>query len=123
MSTAREIFTAWVSGRTWAKLFIQRTGTIAIIAYVFAEHTGRLFGAGPAAVKPLATAAIVALTAANIAGLRFGKDIQNVFTFLKTLAILLIIGAGFLFHKGSWGNFSPFFPAWSPRLVLRRAWP
>ena len=53
----------------WAKLFVQRTGTIAIIAYVFAEHAARVFGFEPGLIRPLATGAVVTLTAANIIGL------------------------------------------------------
>jgi basic amino acid/polyamine antiporter, APA family len=101
----------------WTKLFVQRTGTIAIIAFVFAEHAARVFGAGPETVKPVASAAIVALTLANVAGLGFGKGIQNVFTFLKVAAILLIVAVGLLAGEGSWSNFTPFWPEWSPGLI------
>lgn len=100
----------------WTKLFVQRTGTIAIIALVFAEHAARVLGAGSSIVKPVATAAIVLLTAANIAGLKLGKNIQNVFTLLKVLAIILIVAVGCLAGKGSVENLRPFWPEWSPGL-------
>jgi amino acid transporter len=97
----------------WTKLFVQRVGTIAILAFVFAEHAGRVFGLTPASVKPLATAAIVALAAANITGLRAGRNIQNVMTFLKVFALAAIIGVGLLAGGGSTENFKPFWPEWS----------
>ncbi len=108
---------AWGFLFGWTKLFVQRTGTTAIISYIFAEHTCRAFGCPPSFAKWLATAAILFVTGANIAGLRFGKSIQNVFTGLKVLAILLIILAGAAFQKGSVQNFTPFWPEWSPRLI------
>jgi basic amino acid/polyamine antiporter, APA family len=101
----------------WTKLFVQRTGTISIIAFVFAEHLARVLGAEPGIVKPVATAAILLLTAANIAGLRFGKNIQNFFTFLKIIALVLIVAIGLIAGKGSVSNFQPFWPEWSFSLI------
>jgi basic amino acid/polyamine antiporter, APA family len=101
----------------WTKLFVQRTGTIAIVAFIFAEHACRTFGWELGQAKPLAMAAIALLTAANIIGLGLGKNIQNLFTGLKVLALLLIVAAGLLFQKGSAQNFQPFWPEWSWSLM------
>jgi amino acid transporter len=81
----------------WTKLFVERTGTIAIIAYVFAEYVGYLAGISKGWVRGIAVLAIAALTAANVAGLRYGKHIQNIFTSLKVLALIFIIGLGIAF--------------------------
>jgi basic amino acid/polyamine antiporter, APA family len=90
----------------WTKLFVERTGTVAILAFVFARHMEVVLGLPEnSAVKPAATAAIVLLTAANVMGLRFGKGIQNLFALLKVGAIVLIIAAGLLAGKGSVDNF------------------
>jgi basic amino acid/polyamine antiporter, APA family len=101
----------------WTKIFVERTGTIAIMAFIFAEHAGRVMGGlSPFHTKTLATAAILSLTLANIAGLRFGKRIQNTFTALKIGSIGLIILAGMVAQKGSAQNFQPLMPEgpWSP---------
>ncbi len=81
----------------WTKLFVERTGTIAIIAFVFGEYLGYLLGIPKEGTKFVAIFAILALTAANIIGLRYGKAIQNIFTSLKVLAIVFIIVLGFAF--------------------------
>lgn len=101
----------------WTKLFVERTGTIAIVAMVFAEHACRVMGWEASWDKILASGAIIFLTAANVLGLRFGKNIQNVFTFLKVLALAFIIGAGLFSGKGNAANFTPFWPAWSWNLL------
>jgi basic amino acid/polyamine antiporter, APA family len=91
----------------WTKLFVERTGTVAIMAFVFARHLEVVLGLPPESLlKPVSTAAIILLTAANMMGLRFGKNIQNFFTVLKVGAILMIVGVGLAAGKGSIANFS-----------------
>ncbi len=79
----------------WTKLFIERTGTIAILGVVFAEYLARILPQGPATLRGVATAAIVGLTAVNVAGVRWGKYVQNIFTSFKVVALVLLIGTGF----------------------------
>ena len=78
----------------WTKLFIERTGTIAILGIVFAEYCHRLFAYDDAMKGALAAAAIVLLTAVNVAGVRWGKYVQNVFTLLKIVALGSLIAVG-----------------------------
>jgi amino acid transporter len=77
----------------WTKLFIERTGTIAILGFVFAEYLGRVFGFGEGWLRPIAALAVLSLTAVNVAGLRWGTLVQNVFTVLKiaTLGALVFV--------------------------------
>jgi len=89
----------------WTKLFVERTGTIAIIAFVFSEYVSYLVGFPKDYTRAVAVAAIVALTAANMVGLKYGKTIQNIFTTIKVLALAFIIVLGLLFlpreiHQG-----------------------
>ena len=89
----------------WTKLFVERTGTIAIIAFVFSEYWSYLFAIPKEAVKLVAVVAILILTMANLMGLKYGKNIQNIFTSLKVLALASIILLGLLFlpremHQG-----------------------
>jgi APA family basic amino acid/polyamine antiporter len=107
------VFLSHTFGRAWGfvygftRLFVNRTGTLAILAYVFAEHLARAAGASAGVVRPTATAAVVLLTVLNAAGLRFGKNIQNVFTALKVSALLGIIVVGALAGKGEASHFTP----------------
>jgi amino acid transporter len=78
----------------WTKLFIERTGTIAILGFVFAEYAQRIIPFDRALLRWVASAAILFLTAVNVAGVRWGKYVQNVFTALKILALASLIAAG-----------------------------
>ena len=80
----------------WTKLFIERTGTIAILGFVFAEYLGKALGYPPDAIRWVAALAVIALTAINVAGIRWGTWVQNVFTVLKvaTLCAIVTIGLG-----------------------------
>lgn len=81
----------------WTKLFVERTGTIAIIAFVFSEYVSYLIGFPKESARAVAVAAIVGLTAANVVGLKYGKTIQNIFTTIKVLALAFIILLGLFF--------------------------
>jgi len=78
----------------WTKLFVERTGTIAILAFVFSEYLGYVLGLPSFFSKCTAIGAIAFVTSANILGLQYGKSIQNLFTFLKVLAITSIVCLG-----------------------------
>ena len=78
----------------WTKLFIERTGTIAILGFVFAEYGSRLLPYGTGALRWVAAGAILLLTAVNVAGVRWGKYVQNVFTVLKIGTLVLLAAAG-----------------------------
>ncbi|MBI4314194.1 MAG: amino acid permease, partial [Candidatus Omnitrophica bacterium] len=81
----------------WTKVFIERTGTIAILAFVFAEYLGGLTGYSEIQVKIAAILAVVFLTLANLVGVRWGSTVQNVATILKVAALGLIIILGGFF--------------------------
>ena len=80
----------------WTKLFIERTGTIAILGFVFAEYTRRLLPYDDATLHWVAGGAIGLLTAVNVAGVRLGTWVQNIFTVLKIIALACLIVTGFL---------------------------
>jgi len=85
-------FAAFLFG--WTKLFVERTGTIAILGAVFAEYLSRVIPYGASGVPWVAAVAIVGLTAVNVAGIRWGAYVQNLFTILKIGALLVLIAAG-----------------------------
>lgn len=78
----------------WTKVFIERTGTIAILAFVFAEYLGGLLGYGSLGMRGVATAAVLGLTAANVAGVEHGSRVQTVMTGVKIAALLAIVAVG-----------------------------
>jgi APA family basic amino acid/polyamine antiporter len=113
----------------WALFAIIQCGSIAAVAYVFAEYATafvRLPGVGselaawsfhlpfigdvlPFAdfgTKSLAAILILLLTAVNYLGVRFGNLVQNVFTVAKIIAMLgLVLGAFLLPSGGHAANF------------------
>lgn len=97
----------------WTKVFIERIGTIAILGFVFAEYLGGITGYGPFSVKVAATAAVIGLTAANVAGVQYGSRVQNLFTGLKVAALVAIIAAGWTAGltaapgQEGWGGLTP----------------
>ena len=78
----------------WTKLFIERTGTIAILGFVFAEYLRRVLGYGEPMLRWIAAAAILGLTVVNGRGIRWGTLVQNVFTVVKILALACLVIAG-----------------------------
>jgi len=114
----------------WAIFAIIQCGSIAAVAYVFAEyatHFVALPELSPAlaewhfhlpfigditplkefGTKGLAATLIVLLTVVNFIGVRFGGLVQNVFTVAKVAAmLLLVVGAFLLPTGGSAANFT-----------------
>ena len=105
-------FIAFLYG--WALFAVIQSGSIAALAYVFAEYTTQVVrlpeATGPLAefsfhlpligditpfkeigVKGLATAVILALTAVNYVGVRFGGIVQNVFSIAKMAAMMGLV--------------------------------
>ena len=112
----------------WAVFVVIQTGSIAAVAYVFAEYAGnfiKLPELSPAlagwsfhvwfigdiaplkdfGTRGLAASLIVLLTAVNYLGVKFGGIVQNIFTVAKVAAmILLVIGAFVLPAGASFSN-------------------
>ncbi len=80
----------------WTKLFIERTGTIAILGFVFAEYLRRLIPYDELTLRAVAGGGILALTLVNTAGVRWGTVVQNVLTVLKIAALGTLIAVGLL---------------------------
>src|SRR3989338_8371207 len=78
----------------WTKLFIERTGTIAILGLVFAEYVHRVIPFEQSTLTWISAGAILLLTAVNVIGVRWGKYVQNMFTALKIVALVCLIAVG-----------------------------
>ncbi len=104
----------WTFLRGWAMFFVSETGAIAAVALVFAEYsnsfytiiTGQPF---PHLVEPgLALLVIWLLTLVNCFGVRLSGFVQNIFSFLKVLALGGVILLCFS-RNGNWTHFSTSF--------------
>ena len=79
----------------WAMFWTMHSGIVAVIAMVFARYVGTFVPLGDAGTRTVAVAAVLLLSAVNYRGVREGSAVQAVFTTIKVLAILLIIGIAF----------------------------
>jgi basic amino acid/polyamine antiporter, APA family len=114
-------FFAYLYG--WAVFAVIQTGSIAAVAYVFAEYASKLFPlpeSSPAlsaftihfpfigdvapfaeiGVKGLAAVLIIVLTAVNYIGVKLGGVVQNIFTIAKVAAMALLFLGAFLLPTG-----------------------
>lgn len=81
----------------WLQTFVARPGDISLMALVFAHYVHVLIDPaadGPHPIWP-AIAVVILLTIVNIAGLRFGKSMQNILTVIKVVGLLVIVGLAF----------------------------
>lgn len=79
----------------WGLLLVTQSGGMAAVAVTFARYALELTGA-PLPEGLVATATLAALTAVNCFGVRLGSGVQSTLMVLKVLAILILVGAGWL---------------------------
>jgi APA family basic amino acid/polyamine antiporter len=120
-------FTAYLYG--WSMFSVVQTASIASITYIFADSVhsmyalprlspdleawslhlpfiGSIFPLKDIGIKLVTVAAILFLTIVNYRGVSLGGTVQVMFTTLKVLALLLIVGMAFLLGNGSIGHFT-----------------
>ncbi len=113
----------------WSMFAVVQTASIASITYIFSESADKivalphLSSAAEAikfhlpfigdisplkdfGIKILTVSAILILSAANYIGVIFGGAIQTIFTVLKIIALIVIIGLAFQFDGGSLSNYT-----------------
>jgi len=114
----------------WAAFIVINTAAIAAIAFVFAEYAetfvslprfspeiekgfyfsipgiGKLYPLEKIGVKALAVFVLGLLTAINYISVKAGNALQVLFTGLKVLALLILVGMIFFSGKGSLAHFS-----------------
>lgn len=91
--------------------------TLAMGAIVIAEYTGKLFPVLAEHIVSVAIAVMVLLTAINWLGLRSGSRLQELLSFLKAAALLIIVIAGFVWGTPA-GNSSAHIQAATPISLL-----
>lgn len=89
----------------WTELLVIRTGSIAAVSFIFAEHLQSLLSADKFLVKPIAISIVFILSIINIFGLHHGKRVQDISIIAKILALLGIIAFGFMSQKGNMLHF------------------
>jgi basic amino acid/polyamine antiporter, APA family len=94
----------------WSSFWVINSASIAAIAVAFATYLGHFYPITPLQIKLIAIAAITAFTLLNIYRLRIGVWTQNIITFLKIGALLLIIFLAFFLPGGEIVNFQPLLP-------------
>ncbi len=130
-------FVAFMYG--WALLAVIQTGSIASIAYVFAEYSqeftafimprfteateqsitftipfiGKFYPLENIGIKAITISVILFLSFVNYLGVRFGGRISLVFTIAKVLAILVLVAFGFAYSDGSVVNLTTDAPSFS----------
>jgi basic amino acid/polyamine antiporter, APA family len=80
----------------WTQLAVLMTGSMGMMAYIFADYAARLWRFGPASEFIYASGAVLLLSFANLAGLVFGRRTQNLLTALKVVALTSLVVAGFI---------------------------
>jgi APA family basic amino acid/polyamine antiporter len=85
----------------WAQLVAILTGSIAAMAYAFADYGARLWGLEPGWGVWLAAAAVVAITLANLAGIAAGKLVQNVLSLVKVGGLTVVVAAGLVWGQAA----------------------
>ena len=84
---------SWAFLCGWTFFLAARSGATASAAAGFAIYVAYFVPMGPATSRILAAFLILALTLVNYRGVRFGAAVQNVFTFLKVLGLMVLIGS------------------------------
>jgi APA family basic amino acid/polyamine antiporter len=92
----------------WAYLLVITSGSIAVLSLAFTYYLSFFIPLGETAKIMVSVSVIVAVTTLNIFRAKFGEIFSNIFTGLKLLGILIIIGTGIFFGNSglSFNNFS-----------------
>ena len=80
----------------WARISVIQTGSIALLAFIFADYATEVAPLGPASSAVYAALCVIGLTALNVAGVRQGKSVQNLLSALEVSGLALVVGAGLL---------------------------
>jgi len=103
---------AYMSG--WTSFFVGFSGAIAAAAIAFIGYLHQLAPLPDSASltgKLAAVAVLAILTAAHVAGLRFGAAMQRMLTIGTVSAMIALIAAGLASGRGQAGNFASHGPA------------
>lgn len=98
----REAYGGWLAFLYgWAYLIIITSGSIAVLALAFSHYLAFMIPMSDELRIVVSIAAIILVTTLNVLRAKFGEIFSNIFTGLKLLGILLIVGAGLIYGTGS----------------------
>ena len=80
----------------WAQISVILTGSIGMMAYVFANYASTLVDFGPSTMLVYATGSVVVLSLTNLLGVALGKHVQNVLSAAKLLGLAALVLAALL---------------------------
>jgi amino acid transporter len=80
----------------WAQISVILTGSIGMMAYVFANYASTLADFGPGTTLVYAIGSVVVLSLTNLWGVALGKHVQNVLSSAKLLGLSAVVIAGLL---------------------------
>src|SRR5437016_2058211 len=80
----------------WSFFLAARSGGIAVVAVGFSIYLSYFVPMSPLASKLTASGLILLLTAVNYRGIRVGATVQNIFTSLKILGLVMLIVSAFV---------------------------
>jgi APA family basic amino acid/polyamine antiporter len=89
----------------WAMFWTMHSGIIAAIAVIFARYVAFFYPLGDIGIKVVAIACILLLSIINYLGVKQGSRLQLLFTLGKVLAVVFIIGVGFVLGSRVSGHF------------------
>jgi basic amino acid/polyamine antiporter, APA family len=78
----------------WAQLTVILTGSIGMMAYVFADYAVALVNAPAASAMPWAAGVVAALTVLHVLSVSLGRRAQNLLTAVKVVGVLAVVAAG-----------------------------
>ena len=87
----------------WTMALINYPGSVAAVATTFADYFCSALGFPALYIKPVAVGAIGFIVGINVLGIRAGALMQNLFTVLKLLAIMLLVVVGLVLARGHLG--------------------
>jgi APA family basic amino acid/polyamine antiporter len=94
----------------WTLFSTIQTGAIAAVSYTCARFISRFVPMTDVGVSLLAAGIIWCLSLVNFFGIKPGSVVQNVFTMLKILALIALIGVGLIWFKAPYFSSGPLFP-------------
>lgn len=81
---------------TWGRMTVIQTGSLALIAFILGDYASLILDLGPNSSAIYAALTIVVLTALNLLGTNPSRRIQNLFTSLIVLMLILVSISGFI---------------------------
>jgi amino acid transporter len=91
----------------WGQLAVIQTGSIGMMAYIFADYTTTLFHLDKSQGVYFALLAVAVLSTLNLLGVVLGKQTQNVLTAAKVLGLGGILVAGFFWGRAPLASQAP----------------